>query len=214
MTATTRGSEYIPSETPAGMGAVSMGEYWLHEPLRSLISQEEISQTVDRLAKRISRDYCDRVTVREPLLLIGILKGAVVFLSDLARALEIPTAMDFMAVSSYGSSTISSGVVRILHDLSTSIEDRHVLIVEDIVDTGLTLRYLCEHLASHDPNSLGVCVLLDKPDRRRVPVKLDYCGLQIPDEFVVGYGLDHDESYRDLPFVAVVEGESGKGGGG
>lgn len=193
-----------------------MRGYWMQEPLRPLISQEEISQTVERLAVAISADYRNRVTVARPLLLVGILKGAVVFLSDLARALAIPTAIDFMAVASYGSSTTSSGVVRILHDLSTSIEDRHVLIVEDIVDTGLTLSYLCRHLASRNPESLGVCVLLDKPDRREIAVRLDYCGLQIPDEFVVGYGLDHDERYRDLPFVAVVqrERERERGGGG
>ncbi len=178
--------------------------YWKEEPIRCLICEDELRQMVENLGFEISRDYQDEVRVESPLLLVGILKGAVVFMADLARSMTVPTAFDFMAVSSYGASTTSSGVVRILHDLDTSIEGRHVIIVEDIVDTGLTLRYLRDHLASRGPRSLKVCVLLDKAERREVPVRVDYCGRQIPDEFVVGYGLDYAERYRDLPYIAVV----------
>ena len=178
--------------------------YWKEEPIRCLICEDELRQMVENLGFEISRDYQDEVRVESPLLLVGILKGAVVFMADLARSMTVPTAFDFMAVSSYGASTTSSGVVRILHDLDTSIEGRHVIIVEDIVDTGLTLRYLRDHLASRGPRSLKVCALLDKTERREVPVRVDYCGRQIPDKFVVGYGLDYAERYRDLPYIAVV----------
>ncbi|MFO8060838.1 MAG: hypoxanthine phosphoribosyltransferase [Bacillota bacterium] len=182
--------------------------YWKEEPVRCLICRDELKEMVQRLGDEISRDYRDEVSVHDPLLLVGILKGAIVFMADLARSMSVPTAFDFMAVSSYGVSTTSSGVVRILYDLDTSIEGRHVIVVEDIVDTGLTLRYIRDHLASRNPQSLKVCALLDKPERREVPVRVDYCGRQIPDEFVVGYGLDVGERYRDLPHVAVVT-ESG-----
>ncbi len=189
-----------------------MGE---NEPMmrlgRCLVDEEEISAIVTSLAAEISAHYADLVTEESPLLLIGILKGAVVFMSDLARALSIPVSLDFMAVSSYGSSTTSSGVVRILHDLESPIEDRHVLIVEDIVDTGLTLRYLREHFATRGPASVGVVAFLDKPERRAIDVSVEYVGRAIPDEFVVGYGLDWNQRYRALPCVRVIEDLSNEG---
>ncbi len=174
-------------------------------PGKCLVSKAQIDALVCRLAKEISDDYKQRVSIEEPLLLVGILKGAVIFMSDLARALTIPAAMDFMAVSSYGASTTSSGIVRILHDLDTSLENRHVLVVEDIVDTGLTLNYLREHLGARQPKDLRIVSLLDKPERRLTDVTIDYVGMEIPDEFVVGYGLDWDEKFRNLPCVRVLE---------
>jgi hypoxanthine phosphoribosyltransferase len=154
---------------------------------------------VRELGAEISADY----EGREPLL-IGVLKGAVFFLSDLMRALEVPCEVDFMAVASYGSATESSGVVRILKDLDAAIEGRHVLIVEDIVDSGLTLQYLLRNLIGRGPASLEVCALLTKPERRQVDLRPRYVGFEIPDRFVVGYGLDHAERYRNLPYVAVL----------
>jgi len=174
-------------------------------PDRILVGEDELAGVVADLAGRISRAYRSSVTPDNPLLLVCVLKGAVVFLSDLMRKLDIPVAVDFMAVSSYGSSTYSSGVVRILKDLDTSIEGRHVLVVEDIVDTGLTLDYLRAILVARNPASLRVCALLDKPDRRQVGVDVEFVGLGIPDEFAVGYGLDYDGRYRQLPYVAVLE---------
>lgn len=174
----------------------------------NLFSAQQIRERVAQLGREISRDYRDR-----ELLLIGILKGAVVFMADLARELTIPAAFDFMAVSSYGAATESSGVVRILKDLDLSLENRHVLIVEDIVDTGLTLHYLYEHLQARGPASLKICVLLDKPERRKIEVPVHYRGFQIPDHFVVGYGLDYDETYRNLPYIAVLNPEKTGGDG-
>lgn len=167
--------------------------------LEVLISREKITQRVAELAEEITRDYQGR-----PLLLICVLKGAVIFLSDLIRELKIPVEIDFMAVSSYGADTASSGVVRILKDLEQSIQDRDVLVVEDIVDTGLTLNYLRDILTSRQLHSLKVVTLLDKPSRRKVAFDPDYCGFVIPDRFVVGYGLDFDEQYRYLPDICVV----------
>lgn len=164
-----------------------------------LISPQEIQSRVKELGLALSREY----EGKKPLL-ICVLKGAVIFLSDLMRALSIPAEVDFMAVSSYGASTESSGVVRILKDLDCSIEGRHCLIVEDIMDTGLTLKYLEENLRSRQPASLKIITLLDKPDRRKVDIKPDYCGFTIPDEFVVGYGLDFNEDYRGLPGIYVL----------
>ncbi len=165
-----------------------------------LITAEDLQRRVFELGEQISRDYADR-----PLLLVGVLKGAVFFLSDLMRFIDIPVEVDFMAVASYGSATDSSGVVRILKDLDASIEDRDVLIVEDIVDSGLTLQYLLRNLGSRNPRTLEVCALLMKPERRKVDLPTRYVGFEIPDRFVVGYGLDYAERHRNLPFVAVLD---------
>jgi hypoxanthine phosphoribosyltransferase len=165
-----------------------------------LVTAEELQRRVRELGEEISRDYADR-----SLLLVGVLKGAVFFLSDLMRFIEIPVEVDFMAVASYGSATDSSGVVRILKDLDVAIEARDVLIVEDIVDSGLTLQYLMRNLGSRNPRTLEVCALLVKPERRKVDLPTRYVGFEIPDRFVVGYGLDYGERHRNLPFVAVLE---------
>jgi hypoxanthine phosphoribosyltransferase len=165
-----------------------------------LVSAEALQRRVRELGEEISRDYAGR-----PLLLIGVLKGAVFFLSDLMRFIDIPVEVDFMAVASYGSATDSSGVVRILKDLDAAIEDRDVVIVEDIVDSGLTLQYLLRNLGSRNPRTLEVCALLTKPERRKVALQAKYVGFEIPNTFVVGYGLDYAERHRNLPFVAALE---------
>jgi hypoxanthine phosphoribosyltransferase len=162
----------------------------------TLINAEDIAAKIEELAKEIDADYADR----EPLL-IGVLKGAVMFMSDLARALERPSTMEFMAISSYGSATTSSGVVRILKDLDRDIAGEHVLIVEDIIDSGLTLSWLLKNLSARQPASLDVVALLRKPDAIKVHVPVKYVGFDIPNEFVVGYGLDYAERYRDLPYI-------------
>lgn len=167
---------------------------------RVLITREEIAERVRELGRALSRDYAGK----DPLL-VGVLKGAVVFLADLMRAVDIPLATDFIAVSSYGSATRSSGVVKITADLSISIEDRHVLVVEDIIDTGRTISYLKRNLQTRHPASLRVMALLDKVERRAVDVELDYVGFTIPNEFVVGYGLDYHGLYRNLPCIAALE---------
>ncbi len=168
-----------------------------------LVGAEELRLRVAELAGEISRDYAD---AGRPLLLVGVLKGAMLFLADIMRLIEIPVEVDFMAVASYGSATDSSGVVRILKDLDAAIEDRDVLIVEDIVDSGLTLQYLLRNLGSRDPRTLEVCALLTKPERRKVDLPTRYVGFEIPDRFVIGYGLDYAERHRNLPFVAALEG--------
>jgi hypoxanthine phosphoribosyltransferase len=165
-----------------------------------LVQSDELQHRVRELAGEITRDYQGRT-----LFLVGVLKGAVFFLSDLMRHLEVPTEVDFMAVSSYGSQTDSSGVVRILKDLDASIEGRDVLIVEDIVDSGLTLSYLLRTLKARDPESLEVCALLTKPERRKVELPIRYVGFEIPNRFAIGYGLDHAERFRNLPYVAVLD---------
>ena len=165
-----------------------------------LVQRDELEHRVRELAAEVSRDYANR-----DLFLVGVLKGAVFFLSDLMRHLEVACEVDFMAVSSYGSSTDSSGVVRILKDLDVSIEGRDVLIVEDIVDSGLTLSYLLRTLRARNPASLEVCALLTKPERRKVELPIRYVGFEIPNRFAIGYGLDHAERFRNLPFVAVLE---------
>ena len=167
-----------------------------------LVQSDDLSHRVRELGERISADYAGR-----DLFLVGVLKGAVFFLSDLMRHLEVTCEVDFMAVASYGSSTDSSGVVRILKDLDATIEGREVLIVEDIVDSGLTLQYLLRTLRARDPASLEVCALLTKPERRKVDLPIRYVGFEIPKRFAIGYGLDHGERYRNLPYVAVLEGQ-------
>ncbi len=167
-----------------------------------LISSEEIQEKVRRMGERITTDY-----EGQRLLLVGILRGAVVVLSDLARNIDLPCEIDFMDISSYGSGTSSSGVVRILKDLEEDITDRHVLIVEDIVDSGLTLSYLRRSLLARRPASLEIFALLSKPSRRSVELPVKYLGFEIPDEFVVGYGLDFDGSYRNLPEICVLKPE-------
>jgi len=173
-----------------------------HEIGEILVQRDELQHRVRELAEEVSRDYEGR-----QLFLVGVLKGAVFFLSDLMRHIEVPCEVDFMAVSSYGSSTDSSGVVRILKDLDAPIEGRDVLIVEDIVDSGLTLSYLLRTLKARDPASLEVCALLTKPERRKVDLPIKYVGFEIPNRFAIGYGLDHAERFRNLPFVAVLQEE-------
>ncbi len=164
-----------------------------------LVQADDLQRRVRELAEEITRDYAGR-----DLVLIGVLKGAVFFLSDLMRHIEVPCEVDFMAVASYGDATDSSGVVRILKDLDAPIEGRDLLIVEDIVDSGLTLQYLMRTLEARGPASLEVCALLTKPDRRKVELPARYIGFEIPDRFAIGYGLDHAERYRNLPFVAAL----------
>lgn len=167
-----------------------------------LLSEQEIQEKVKELGARISSDYNGK-----NLMLISILKGAVVFMSDLMRAITIHCKIDFMAVSSYGSSTKTSGVVRILKDLDIPLDNYDVLIVEDILDSGMTLDYITKILNERHPKSIKICTLLDKPARRKINIKADYVGFTVPDEFVVGYGLDYDERYRNVPFVGVLKPE-------
>ena len=167
-----------------------------------LLSEEQIQGKIGELARRVEQDYAGR-----EVLLVGVLKGAVLFMSDFARALRLPTQMEFMAVSAYGSATSSSGVVRILKDLDRDISDRHVLVIEDIIDSGLTLSWLLKNLGGRRPASLEVCALLRKPEAVKVDVPVRYIGFDIPNEFVVGYGLDFAERYRELPYVGVLRPE-------
>ena len=169
---------------------------------RILITSEEIGARVRELGQQITNDYAGK-----DILMIGVLRGAVIFMSDLARAIKRPIDIDFMAISSYGMSTSSSGVVRILKDLDEVVQGRHLLIVEDIIDSGLTLNYLVENLKSRKPASVRICTLLSKPDRRKVDVQVDYNGFIIPDYFVVGYGLDYAGKYRNLPFIGILKPE-------
>ena len=170
---------------------------------RVLISEEQIATRIAELAADIDADYAGR-----EVLLVGVLKGAVMVMADLARALHTPVSMEFMAVSSYGSATSSSGVVRILKDLDRDIVDQHVLVVEDVVDSGLTLSWLLRNLQTRAPASVAVCALLRKPEAARSDLDVRYVGFDIPSEFVVGYGLDHAERYRDLPFVGLLKPEA------
>jgi len=164
-----------------------------------LISRQALRERVAALGEQISRDYAGK-----ELVLVGILKGSVVFLSDLMRAIDLPVSIDFMAVSSYGAAAKSSGVVRISKDLDHPIKGKHVLVVEDILDSGRTLRYIMKLMAAAFPASLEICTLLDKPERRIVPIECRYTGFAVPDEFVVGYGLDYAEKYRNLPYIGVL----------
>ncbi len=166
------------------------------EKVEVLISQSAVKKRIQELADTISKDYAGKEVV-----LICVLKGAVMFMVDLSKELKIPVAFDFMDVSSYGKDTKSSGIVKIVKDLNESIENKDVLLVEDIIDSGRTLSYLLKVLKERKPASLKLCTLLDKPDRRVVEVKVDYIGFNIPDEFVVGYGLDYNQKYRNLPYI-------------
>lgn len=167
-----------------------------------LISEEKLAARIKELGEQITADYAGK-----EILAIGVLRGAVLFMADLTRAIKVPVAIDFMAVSSYGAGTSSSGVVRILKDLDEDIEGKHVLIVEDIIDSGLTLSYLLDNIKSRKPASLKLCTLLNKPERRKAEVHIDYNGFTVPDYFVVGYGLDYAEKYRNLPFIGILKPE-------
>ena len=174
----------------------------MSEP-KVLISEEAISAKISELARTISSDYAGV----DDLMMVGVLKGSFIFLADLSRRLTIPRSVDFMALSTYGNSTQTDGAVRMIMDLRRNVAGRHVLVVEDIVDTGYTISYLLRALATRQPASLKTCVLVHKPDRRKVPVQIDYLGFEIPDVWVVGFGLDWSERYRTLPFIGVVEPE-------
>jgi hypoxanthine phosphoribosyltransferase len=167
-----------------------------------LIDEDTLQIKIRELGAKIAEDYKGK-----DLLLICVLKGAVVFVSDLMKRIDLPLEIDFMAVSSYGCNTKSSGVVRILKDLDKGIAGKHILIVEDIIDSGLTLSYLIDNLRARGPESVEICTILDKPDRRKANINIKYTGFQVPDEFVVGYGLDFAEKYRNLPYVAVLKEE-------
>ena len=171
------------------------------ETVRVLVPEEEVDKKIAELGKKISEDYAGK-----QVHLICILKGGVFFMCELAKRITVPVSMDFMSVSSYGDGTTSSGIVKIAKDLDESLEGKEVLIVEDIIDSGRTLYYLMEVLQKRKPNSMRLCTLLDKPERRVKDVKVNYVGFNIPDEFVVGYGLDYAQKYRNLPFIGVVEG--------
>ena len=171
-----------------------------HDIDHILFSEEALRQRVSELAAQIDRDYAGK----EPLL-ISILRGSFIFMADLVRSITLPCTVDFMAVSSYGSGTISSGQVKIVKDLSEPIEGKDILVVEDILDSGNTLSYLFKLLEARHPASIRLCTLLDKPERRTKPVAVQYTGFTIPDEFVVGYGLDYDEKYRNLPYIGVLK---------
>lgn len=170
------------------------------EHVRVLLSEEEVDRRIQEIGDQISKDYAGK-----QVHLVCVLKGGAFFMCELAKRITVPVSLDFMSVSSYGGGTESSGVVRIVKDLDEPLKDKHVLVVEDIVDSGRTLSYLLEMLKDRHPASLHLCTLLDKPDRRVIDVDVDYTCFQIPDEFVVGYGLDYDQRYRNLPYIGVVE---------
>lgn len=172
----------------------------MKENISVMISEEEIDQKIRQMGQQISKDYEGK-----ELHMICVLRGGVFFMCELAKRISIPVSLDFMSVSSYGSDTKSSGVVKIVKDLDDSIKGKHVLVVEDIIDSGRTLSYLMELLREREPASLKLCTMLDKPDRRVVDVNVDYTGYRIPDAFVVGYGLDYAQKYRNLPYIGVVE---------
>lgn len=171
------------------------------EKIRVMISEEEVDAKIAELGKQISEDYAG-----ESVHLLCILKGSVFFTCELAKRISVPVSLDFMSVSSYGDGTKSSGIVKIAKDLDETIEGKNVIVIEDIIDSGRTLHYLLDVLQKRNPKSMKLCTLLDKPDRRVVDVKVDYTGFSIPDEFVVGYGLDYAQKYRNLPYIGVVEG--------
>ncbi len=170
------------------------------DKIKVLIPEEEVTEKIRTIGEQISKDYEGK-----EIHLICVLKGGVYFATELSKHISVPVSIDFMSVSSYGGGTVSSGIVKIVKDLDESLEGKDVLVVEDIVDTGRTLTYLLEILKNRNPKTLRLCTLLDKPDRRIVDVKVDYTAFQIPDEFVVGFGLDYDQHYRNLPYIGVVE---------
>ena len=165
-----------------------------------LITEQQLDERIKEMGHQIAENYQG-----EPLTIVGILKGAVIFFADLARAIDLPLQMDFMSVSSYGSGTTSSGVVKIIKDLDADVTGRHILLVEDIIDTGITLAYLKEYLSNRGARSVKICTLLDKPTRREKAVHVDYIGFTMPDEFLIGYGVDYAENYRNLPYVASLK---------
>ena len=171
------------------------------ETVRVMISEEDVDKRIEELGRQISEDYAGK-----QVHIIGILKGSVFFMCELAKRITVPVSMDFMSVSSYGDGTASSGVIKVVKDLDESLEGKDVIVIEDIIDSGRTLSYLLDMLEKRLPNSLRLCTLLDKPDRRVKKVNVDYVGFEIPDEFVVGYGLDYAQKYRNLPYIGVVEG--------
>lgn len=172
----------------------------LNDMERILLSEEQIKQRIQEMGNQISKDYQGK-----DLILVGVLKGSVPFMADLMKRIEIPCSMDFMAVSSYGNSTESSGIVRILKDLDFEIENKDILIIEDIVDSGTTLKYLKKYLASKNPKSVEIACLLNKPERRAVEIDVKYLGFEVPNYFLVGYGLDYAEKYRNLPYVGILK---------
>ena len=177
-----------------------ISENMINDIDRVLISEEELSAIVKRLGEQISIDYKGK-----DLLLVGILKGSVMFMSDIMRSITIPCEIDFMAVSSYGSGTVTSGEVKIIKDLDRRLEGKDLLIIEDILDSGVTLSYIKEILMARKPKSIKICTLFDKPDRRKAEIFADYIGSKVPDEFIVGYGLDYDEYYRNLPYIGALK---------
>ena len=173
----------------------------MHDDIEEILfTKEQLADIVARLGKRISDDYKDK-----NLFMVAALKGAVVFMADLMRAIEVPCAIDFLSVSSYGKGTTTSGEVRVLKDLDSTLEGRDLLVVEDILDSGVTLSFLLKNLSARNPRSIRLCTLLDKPECRRVPITPDYVGTQVPDKFIVGYGLDYAEKYRNLPYIGVLK---------
>ncbi len=171
------------------------------ETIKVLLSEETVDERIETLGKQISEDYAGK-----QVHLVGILKGSVFFMCELAKRITVPVSMDFMSVSSYGDGTSSSGIIRMVKDLDETLEGKEVIVVEDIIDSGRTLSYLLETLSRRLPASMKLCTLLDKPERRVKDVRVDYVGFEIPDEFVVGYGLDYAQKYRNLPYIGIVEG--------
>ena len=167
-----------------------------------LYTEEQLAEIVKNIGRRISEDYKDK-----NLFMVSVLKGSLIFMADLMRAIDIPCSIDFLSVSSYGNGTSTSGAVRILKDLDSTLEGRDVLVVEDILDSGVTLSFLLKNLSARQPRSIRLCTLLDKPERRKVDIRPDYVGAVVPDEFIVGYGLDYAEKYRNLPFIGVLKPE-------
>ncbi|HHV50537.1 MAG TPA: hypoxanthine phosphoribosyltransferase [Clostridiales bacterium] len=175
----------------------------MHEDVGEILfTAEQIQEIVQRIGKKISEDYADK-----DLIMISVLKGSLMFMADLMRAVTIPCSIDFLSVSSYGAGTTTTGEVKILKDLDISLEGKDVLVVEDILDSGMTLSFLLKSLKARNPRSIRLCTLLDKPERRRVNIQADYVGVQVPDKFIVGYGLDYAEKYRNLPYIGVLKPE-------